>query len=106
MKAKILGESYDLSLVFVGETRARSLNMRYRHKNYVPNVLSFPLTKTAGEMFICPAVAKREAKKFHLSERGYVAFLFIHGALHLKGHDHSDTMEKLERKFLRTFQIS
>lgn len=106
IKQAILGSRYELSLVFVGRTRAKTLNSTYRHKTYTPNVLSFPLTKSAGEIVICPAVIKSEAKKFNLSPRGYIAFLFIHGCLHLKGYDHGDTMDKLERKFCKAFNIT
>lgn len=106
MKDTILGTRYELSLVFVGAQRATSLNQAYRNKSYVPNVLSFPLHNTAGEIFICPAVAAREAKKFNLSTNGYIAYLFIHGCLHLKGHDHGDTMDRLERKYCKAFNIS
>jgi probable rRNA maturation factor len=105
IKNKILGKRYELSLVFVGKTRAQALNEAYRQKNYTPNVLSFPLSDEAGEIFICPEVAKREAVKFELSERGYIAYLFIHGCLHLKGYDHGDTMDKLEQKYLKAFNI-
>lgn len=105
MKNDILGKKYNLSLQFIGPTRAAKLNEQYRHKTYVPNVLSFPLDDTTGEIFICPTVAAREAKKFNLSQSGYVAYLFIHGLLHLKGHDHSDAMEKLEQRYLRKYSI-
>jgi probable rRNA maturation factor len=106
MKTAIMGARYELSLSFVGTTRAQSLNLKYRKKSYVPNVLSFPLTDNVGEIIICPAVAKGEAKKFNLSVDGYIAYLFIHGLVHLKGHDHGDTMEKLEQKYLRQFNVS
>ena len=106
IKRKILGTRYQLSLVFVGSTRATTLNQAYRQKSYTPNVLSFPITDTTGEMFICPAVAKREAPKFNLSTTGFIAYLFIHGCLHLKGYDHGATMDKLERKYCRAFNIS
>jgi probable rRNA maturation factor len=106
MKNDILGKSYELSLQFVGTTRAATLNRTYRQKTYVPNVLSFPLDEKIGEIFICPIVAKREAKKFNLSVDGYIAYLFIHGLLHLKGHDHGDTMDALEQRYLRKYHIS
>ena len=102
----ILGKKYELSLVFIGPARAKKLNEEYRKKTYSPNVLSFPLDKHAGEIFICPTVAKTQAKRFTLSQDGYVAYLFIHGCLHLKGHDHSDTMEQLEERYLRRFGIT
>jgi len=106
MVRKVLGNNHEISLVFVGPQRAASLNRLYRAKTYTPNVLSFPLSDHQGEIFICPQVAKREAAKYHLSPTGYVAFLFIHGLLHLKGHDHGDTMDKQERKYLKMFNVT
>lgn len=106
IKDKIAGKTYELTVVFVGEQRAQSLNEQYRNKSYIPNVLSFPLNDSTGEIYICPAVAKKEAKKFNLSVTGYMAFLLIHGLLHLKGHDHGATMEKRERTYLKTFGIT
>lgn len=106
IKDAILGPDYDLSLVFIGTTRARTLNQAYRQKSYQPNVLSFPLDATTGEIFICPQVAHREAARFSLSQAGYIAYLFIHGCLHLKGYEHGDTMERQERRYLRHFSIT
>lgn len=106
MKNAVLGKSYLLSLSFVGPARAKGFNQTYRKKDYVPNVLSFPLDGTTGEIIICPEVAKREAKDFNLSVDGYIAYLFIHGCVHLKGHDHGDTMDKLEQKYVKQFKIT
>ena len=101
----ILGRHYKLSLVFVGGTRAQTLNKRYRKKTYVPNVLSFNLGSNAGEIYITPEVAKREAKKTNLNTRTYIGFLFIHGILHLKGHTHGATMERAEKKYLARYNL-
>lgn len=106
IKCAILGKNYDLSVAFVGKLRAATLNKKYRQKTYSPNVLSFPLTKSTGEIIICPQVAVKESAKFSLSNTGYVAFLFIHGLLHLRGYDHGSTMEKLERKYVKMFNVS
>jgi len=105
MKNDILGKRYTLSLAFVGDTQAQKLNKAHRNKTYVPNVLSFPLTETAGEIFIAPSVAKKEAKKFDMTYEGYVGFLFIHALLHLKGLDHGDTMEKAEKKYCNKYHL-
>lgn len=102
----ILGRTYDLSLVFVGEVRARNLNETYRGKTYVPNVLSFPLNEHTGEIVICPEAAKKEAKRFGMSLRGYIGFLFIHGLLHLKGYRHGATMDKAEKKYVKKFALA
>ncbi len=105
MKNAILGKSYTLSVAFVGTVQAQKLNVAYRKKTYVPNVLSFPLDDKNGEIVLCPKIAYPEAKDYNLSKEGYIAFLFIHGLLHLKGHDHGDTMESLERRFVKRFGI-
>ncbi len=106
MKNAILGKKYELGLAFIGTKRARTLNTLYRQKTYVPNVLSFPLDDAHGEIYICPEVSYPEAKKFNLSHEGYIAYLFIHGLLHLKGHDHSDTMDALEQQYLKRFNVA
>ena len=38
-------------------------------------------------------------KKFGKTFEKLVGFLVIHGMLHLKGHEHSSTMDKLESKY-------
>jgi probable rRNA maturation factor len=106
MKNDVLGKRYHLSLCFVGPSRALVLNQTYRKKSYVPNVLSFPLDPQTGEIVICPAVATKEARAYHLSKDGYIAFLFIHGLLHLKGFDHGKPMETLERRYVSKYSIT
>lgn len=102
----ILGKSYNLSLVFVGAVRAQKLNHTYRNASYIPNILSFPLSPTDGEIFITPRVAYRESKKFDMSPDGYIGYLFIHGLLHLKGYTHSDTMDRMEKKYVALFKLT
>lgn len=103
IKNDILGDKYQLSLVLIGEKRARAINRQSRQKEYAPNVLSFPLNKTSGEIYMTPKVAKREAKSFYHSEREHLIFLYIHGLLHLQGYDHGPKMESLEQKFLKKY---
>lgn len=105
IKTAILGKRYQLALTFIGTDRAKQLNQTYRQKDYTPNVLSFPLAETVGEIYICPKIAAREAANFDLTPRQHIAFLFIHGCLHLKGLDHGATMDKLEQKYMRKFKI-
>lgn len=103
MKENALGKDYELTLVFVGPKKAQELNMLYRNKNYTPNILSFPLSKTSGEIIICPAKAKTEIKKFERTYEKFIGFLFIHGLIHLKGFNHGSRMEKAEAKFRKEF---
>ena len=105
MKNAVLGKNYELTLTFIGVTRAQNLNITHRNKNYVPNILSFPLTTAFGEILITPAIAKIEAKKFNMTERGYIGYLFIHACLHLKGLNHGGVMDKAEKKFIKQFHL-
>lgn len=99
IKNEILGKNYSLSLAFISEKESRILNKKYRRKNKPANILSFPLQKNNGEIILCPSVIKKEAVNFEKSFAGFVGFLVIHGMLHLKGLEHSSTMEKREEKY-------
>lgn len=101
IKDKILGEKYELSLVFIGEKRSKDLNLKYRNKNHPANILSFPLNRKVGEMFINLKKAKREAPNFDKNQKEFLAYLFVHGLLHLKGFGHGEKMEKEEKKALK-----
>jgi probable rRNA maturation factor len=105
IKEEILGKKYELSLVFCGNRKSKELNKIYRDKDYTPNILSFPLDKNSGEIFINPHVAKKEAKNFNKSYAKFIGFLFIHGLLHLKGMEHGSTMDKAEIKFCKKFNL-
>lgn len=94
---------WDLSLVFVGEQRAKALNTKLRRKTYVPNVLSYRLGKQSGEIIICPRAAARQASHYQLQTAGYLLLLFIHGLLHIKGMAHSARMEECEQALLARF---
>lgn len=106
IKNFVLGKGYTLSLVFIGDHKATTLNAQYRNKQTPANVLSFPLSKHEGEIFINLARARREHKKFSLSYQGHVQYLFIHGLLHLKGLPHGSTMDKTESELRQRFFVT
>lgn len=106
MKEAIMGKGYSLSLVFIGDQRMRTLNRTSRGKDATTDILSFPLSKASGEIFISLQEASKRSKKFGLPPTKYLTFLFIHGLLHLKGHDHGRTMEQLEKRWCKQFNIS
>jgi len=101
----ILGERFELSLVVCGDSLAHRMNITYRKKTYKPNVLSFPLSKHEGEIFLNVRKAEREARLGGISARERLAFLFIHGCFHLKGLDHGDHMEREELRIMRKFEL-
>lgn len=100
-----MGRHYELSLVFIDNKLSKQLNKTYRQKNKPTNILSFPLLKTSGEIFINLELAKKEALVFDQTFQNFVGFLFIHGLCHLKGMRHGSTMEKAESKLRQTFKI-
>ena len=103
IKEKILGKKYELTIVFCTPTESRLRNKEYRDKDYPTNILSFPLDDEMGEIYISLSTARRDAKKFDMSYNKFLHLLVVHGALHLKGHGHGSTMEKLENTYLNTF---
>lgn len=105
LKRAALGKNYELSLVFIGNTRSRRLNKTYRDKPYPTNILSFPISKTSGEIFINIPLVKKEAKKFNRTFPNFVGFLFIHGLFHLIGMEHGARMESAEKKLRNKFNI-
>lgn len=105
MAEKVLGKTYDLSLTIIDPAEIQRLNATYRDKNKPTDILSFPLSENSGEIFLCLSEAKKEAQKFNRTFENFIAFLFIHGLMHLKGFDHSSTMESNEQIIRKTFSI-
>ncbi len=104
IKEEILGKQYELSFAFVNKDKIKSLNKTYRKKDEPTDILSFPLSKTNGEILICKDVAKTKAKKFKMTLEDYLLFLVIHGILHLKGLKHNAKMERYERIYYNRYR--
>ena len=101
LKELALGKRFNCSLTFIGAKRAQRLNQLYREKDYVPNTLSFPLDEENGEVFINLKEAKKQCGKREESFEYYVALLFVHSCLHLKGMEHSDIMDEIMEGILK-----
>src|SRR3989338_8249655 len=58
-------KNISVSLNLVREGKIKELNKKYRHKNKVTDVLSFPMEEGGdmGDIFICLSIAKKEAKR-------------------------------------------
>ena len=105
MKEEILGKDYELSLVFVGPEKSQTLNKQYRNKNEPTDILSFPLDKARGEIFIDIETAKKESAKFERDLPNFIQFLVIHGLVHLEGFEHGSKMESEEKKYRVKFNV-
>jgi probable rRNA maturation factor len=103
IKEKILGKKYELSISFVDEKTAKKLNKDHRGKTYIPNTLSFSLSKSSGEIIMCLPAIKKEYKNFDMDLEKYLIFLTLHSMLHLKGYQHGSTMEDKEQYYLAFF---
>jgi len=112
---KIKDKKIEASLNLVGEAKIRELNKKYRGKDKITDVLSFPLEESRlkkhailplGDIFICLPFAVKEAERQSISLKKELAWLTVHGFLHLLGYDHekskqdAEKMFKLEKKIL------
>lgn len=105
IKNIILGTSYKLTFVITNPSTIQKYNAIYRGLNKPTDILSFPYSQNEGEIYICPSETKKEAVKFERTYENFFAYLFVHGCTHLKGYDHSATMERVETKFRKKFSI-
>lgn len=104
-------EGAEVSLLFTGDARVRSLNMRFRGRDTPTNVLSFPAAGLPGgagflgDIVMARETVAREANEQGLTIHAHVTHLLVHGFLHLLGYDHGDDtaarqMESLETAIL------
>ena len=103
IKEKILGPKYELDIVFLNSKEQSKINKTYREKEGTTNILSFLLSDNSGQITLDPVKIKKEAHLFDMNYPKFLTLLLIHGCLHLKGFEHSSTMEKEEKKYLKFF---
>ncbi len=97
-----------VTVSFASEKRIKELNNNYRKVDNITDVLSFPMLDIVypqhvkdyskevspdgilylGDVVICPKRAKEQASEYGHSKKREVAFLALHGLLHLYGYDH------------------
>jgi len=107
-----------ISVLLVGPAASRALNARYRHLDRPTNVLAFPADAAArrtsgllGDLVICPALLRTEARAQGKSRVAHWAHLVVHGTLHLAGFDHerdadARRMRRREVRVLRGLGIA
>jgi probable rRNA maturation factor len=106
---KIVGEIEKrgtLGLTLLSNEQIKKLNHKWRQKNSATDVLSFPLGLEIpgiadvpfelGEIMISLETAYAQAKEYGHSKERELAFLFVHGCLHVLGFDHETKAEELE----------
>lgn len=103
----------DVTIRVVAQREGRTLNHRFRRKDYATNVLSFVYDEVLprsgrvhGDIVLCAPVIAREAKQQRKRLTAHYAHLTVHGLLHLQGYDHmrsadARVMERVEIEILR-----
>ncbi len=72
------------AIVLASDLEVRRLNARHRGRNKPTNVLTFE----SGDIVLALGVVRREARAARRRPAHHLAHLVLHGALHLRGHDH------------------
>ncbi|MFA5134328.1 MAG: rRNA maturation RNase YbeY [Patescibacteria group bacterium] len=107
-----------VSVAFVGNRTIRRLNARYRQKDAVTDVLSFPEMQQIrtvrrgqflGEIIISYPRARSQARERGEAVSRELVRLLVHGFLHLVGYDHRGVrdarkMEAQEGRVIRLFE--
>ena len=97
----------EFSVIIVDNERIHEINREYRKIDRPTDVISFALEdsegiepenyRILGDIYISIDKVKEQAKEYGHSEKRELAFLTVHGFLHLLGYDH---MEKEEEKIM------
>lgn len=90
--------NYEVSLSLVSDDEIHKLNKEYRKIDRPTDVLTFAYREAdfnpndpiidLGSILISPSIAKKQAKEYKHPYERELAFLFIHGLLHIFGYDH------------------
>jgi probable rRNA maturation factor len=87
-----------VSVTFVGRDSMRRLNAEHKGYDRPTDVLTFALTdpagRTVGDVYICPWVARLEARARAITLREELIRLVIHGTLHALGRNHPEGRER------------
>ena len=102
----------EILVVSVAEKESQRINRQYRNKDKAANVLSFRYSDAYGEILVCPAVIRREARAqghtFHYQMTWYI----LHGMIHLAGMHHeqsraaAEKVHRLEQRILAKIKRS
>ena len=95
-KYRFIGKKISLSILLSDNKRIKKLNKSFRNKDKPTDVLSFPFEKKLnlkkntylGDIVISYEFMNKPKNLTNLDFKNKVIKIFIHGFLHLLGHDH------------------
>ena len=96
-----------VSVAFVGRPAITRLNREYLEHEGPTDVITFgmgretPSMPAVGDIYICPEVAARNARRHGVPVREELERLVVHGTLHVAGHDHPDDESRTSSKMWR-----
>ncbi len=83
-----------ISVTFLGRDAMRRLNAEHKRHDEPTDVLTFALRapggRAVGDVYVCPWVARREARSRGVPLRQELVRLLVHGTLHALGRDHPE----------------
>ncbi len=118
---KLNENSFILNITLCDDEKIKELNLEFRGKDKITDVLSFPLQENLragefdqfipevelGDIYVCHSVCEAQAQEFSLSYQEEFIHLCVHGFLHVCGYDHEISqveeilMESLEEKIIK-----
>ena len=101
----------NFSIVFVDNEKIQFLNKNYRNIDRITDVISFAFednerivynnVRFLGEIYICIPRMIEQSLMYGHSEERELAFLTVHGLLHLLGYDHMNEEDEKEMFMLQ-----
>ena len=97
-----------LAFLFIDDEYMHELNLKYRGIDRTTDVLSFAFEdnnkicyniRQLGEIFVSIPKMKSQAEEYGHSEKRELAFLVVHGILHLLGYDHTKGLKEEKEMF-------
>ena len=114
-------KSCEANIIFVDLDRIHEINRDYRKIDRPTDVISFALednfdvsgssVRVLGDVYICVQKIYEQALEYGHSEVREMAFLIVHGLLHLLGYDHmkkedEEIMFSLQEEILNGLKIT
>ena len=88
-----------VSVTFLPSRRMAALNAKHLAHRGPTDVISFGFRDAAGatigDIYICPEVARANARAFGRPVREELVRVVVHGTLHVLGHDHPEGEARL-----------
>ena len=91
-------KEYQINFIMISDEEIKSLNTKYRKTKRITDVISFLVIpeKLVGDIYISSNRTKKQAKRYNNTWQKELAYLVIHGVLHLCGYSDYDIENKTE----------